>query len=355
MNRKVISEISRVKEIMGVINENIESVLKGGKVLRRGSKGPDVEKLQKLLIKMGYDLGDFGPNKDGVDGSFGGTVDGIVRKFQGENDLKVDGKVGKNTLSKMLTVGSDVIPNFLNFLGDIGLNVDTVSKMITGLSNLFGGSNKVKDHFVVYFAFPGYQPRFDEGNEDGWIESAFKWIRSKAEEFDFDVESTFIGEKGTYGKMGHAGVALINSQGKINIFEFGRYDREKSSKGIGVVKRASTSGAKIKDGKIINLDSVCSAIKNNAAGKAKEYEMKLVSIPVTKEGYEKGLSYAKNETDKKYQIIDLDTGDKDANCATFGLEVVRATTGSGSEYCLPNPNAGIRVAKMYSGAQTSEC
>ena len=90
-------------------------------------------------------------------------------------------------------------------------------------------------------------------------------------------------------------------------------------------------------------------------GKLNNNDMKAVAIPVTKEGYEKGLSYAKNQTDKKYQILDLDTGDKDANCATFGLEVVRATTGTGNEYCLPNPGAGIKVAQMYSGAQTSEC
>jgi len=355
MNRKVISEISRVKELMGVINENIESVLEGGKVLRKGSRGPDVEKLQKLLIEMGYDLGEFGPNKDGVDGSFGPTVDKIVREFQGQNDLKVDGKVGKDTLSKMISVGQSKIPNFFNFLDDIGLNIDTIGGLVTGLEKLMGGTKEGKDHFVIYFAFPGYQPRFDETDEDGFIESAFKWARSKAKEFGFDYESTFLGKDGTYGKMGHAGVALVNSQGKINIFEFGRYDSEKSSKGIGVVKKAVTSGAKVKDGKIVNLDEVCNAIKRKAAGQAKQYDMKAVAIPVTKEGYEKGLSYAKNQTDKKYQILDLDTGDKDANCATFGLEVVRATTGSGNEYCLPNPSAGIKVAQMYSGAQTSEC
>ena len=355
MNRRVISEISRVKELMGVINENIESVLTGGKVLRKGSKGPDVEKLQKLLIEMGYDLGDFGPNKDGVDGSFGPTVDKIIREFQNENGLKVDGKVGKDTLSKMISVGSSVIPDFTNFLKSVGFKIDTVADLLGGISDLFSGDKKVKDHFVIYFAFPGYQPRFDETDEDGFIESAFKWARSKAKEFGFDYESTFLGKDGTYGKMGHAGVALVNSQGKINIFEFGRYDSDKSSKGIGVVKRAVTSGAKIEDGKIVNLDEVCNAIKRKAAGQAKQYDMKTVSIPVTKEGYENGLSYAKTQTDKKYQIIDLDTGDKDANCATFGLEVVRATTGSGNEYCLPNPSAGIRVAQMYSGAQTSEC
>lgn len=359
MNRRVISEVSRVKELMGVINENIESVLEGGKILRKGNRGPDVEKLQKLLIEMGYDLGDFGPNKDGVDGAFGGTVDKIVREFQNDNGLKVDGKVGKDTLSKMITVGQSKIPNFFDFLGDIGLNIDTIGGLGAavgiGLEKLMGGTDESKNHFVLYFAFPGYQPRFDEGNEDGWIESAFKWIRSKAEEFDFDVESTFIGEQGTYGKMGHAGVALVNSQGKINIFEFGRYDREKSSKGIGVVKKSSLSGAKIKDGKITNLDSVCSAIKNKSAGAAKQYDMDLVSIPITKEGYSKGISYAKSSTDKPYEILDFDSGDKDANCATFGLEVVRLSSGQGQSYCLPNPGAGIRIAKMYSGTQTSSC
>ncbi len=355
MNRRVISEVSRLKELMGVISENIDSVLEGGKILRKGNRGPDVEKLQMLLIEMGYDLGDFGPNKDGVDGAFGGAVDKIVREFQNDNGLKVDGKVGKNTLSKMISVGQSKIPNFFDFLSNIGLNIDTIAGLKTGLEKLMGGTDESKDHFVIYFAFPGYQPRFDEGNEDGWIESAFKWIRSKAKEFDFNVESTFIGEKGTYGKMGHAGVALVNSQGKINIFEFGRYDREKSSKGIGVVKKSSLSGAKIKDGKITNLDSVCSGIKNKAAGAAKQYDMDLVSIPITKEGYSKGISYAKSSTDKPYEILDFDSGDKDANCATFGLEVVRLSSGQGQSYCLPNPNAGIKIAKMYSGTQTSSC
>ena len=46
---------------------------------------------------------------------------------------------------------------------------------------------------------------------------------SKFEEFtDWSIES-FLGEKGTYGFMGHAGVALINSSGNVSIFEFGRY------------------------------------------------------------------------------------------------------------------------------------
>ena len=167
MNRRVISEISRVKELMGVINENIESVLTGGKVLRKGSKGPDVEKLQKLLIKMGYDLGDFGPNKDGVDGSFGPTVDKIIREFQDKNGLKVDGKVGKNTLSSMISFGIQKIPDFLK-ISLIKLVLER--QLWYAIENLFGGEKdkSPKDHFVFYFAFPGYQPKFDKTNR-GWL------------------------------------------------------------------------------------------------------------------------------------------------------------------------------------------
>jgi hypothetical protein len=349
MNRKVISEISRVKELMGVVNENIESVLKGGKVLRRGSKGPDVEKLQKLLIEMGYDLGDFGPNKDGVDGSFGPTVDKIIREFQGKNDLKVDGKVGKDTLSKMISVGQSTIPNFTSVLDSIGISIDTVKDLLSGIGSLFGGTepDKTKDHFVFYFSFPGYEPRYD--GSGGWFEEALDWVRAHTPE----AMQSFLGKEGTYGSMGHAGVALINSTGTIDIYEFGRYSGAK--KGMGIKKHSRTKGAKIQDGKIINLEQVCSLVKNNAQGHAKDYKMEGVAVPITKEGYGKGMEYAKSVTSKGYEIFDFDSADDDANCATFGLEVVRAATGSGREYCLPNPGAGLKVVQMFRGSMSTSC
>ena len=55
------------------------------KLLKKGSKGDDVTKLQKQLVELGYAInvdGDFGPATDkavnGLQGAFGYTVDGMV-------------------------------------------------------------------------------------------------------------------------------------------------------------------------------------------------------------------------------------------------------------------------------------
>lgn len=346
MNKNILSEISRMKEIMGLLNENIESVLEGGKVLKRGNRGPDVEKLQKILIEMGYDLGEFGPNKDGVDGIFGGTMDKIVREFQDKQGLKVDGKVGKNTLTKMLSVGQSLIPDFSNFLNAVGIAPSIIKPMI---NKLFNGDDSDKDHFVFYFAFPGYEPKFDEVNK-GWFENALDYVRDELGDL-----SSFLGEKGTYGAMGHAGVALINSSGNVVIFEFGRYGG--AEKGMGVVESVNIGKvAKIEGGKVTNLDSVCSAIKNNAQGQAKKYEMDGVLLPITKEGYSNGLSHAKSKDTKPYSVWDISVGknDEDANCATYGLEVVKATGAVNDTWCAPAPIAIINRLKL-SGTQTTNC
>ncbi len=61
-------------------------------ILRRGSTGADVERLQDNLSKLGYDLG---PN--GVDGTFDEYTEKAVMKFQQDRNLTVDGVVGSQT------------------------------------------------------------------------------------------------------------------------------------------------------------------------------------------------------------------------------------------------------------------
>ena len=46
---------------------------------------------QRALVLLGYDLGDFGPKEDGVDGDWGRASDGALTEFQQQNDLIPNG------------------------------------------------------------------------------------------------------------------------------------------------------------------------------------------------------------------------------------------------------------------------
>lgn len=69
------------------------------RVLEKGVKGEQVKTLQRLLLSLGYDLGNYG-----ADGDFGSRTDTAVRAYQKKNGLSVDGVVGQNTWGKLLGV-----------------------------------------------------------------------------------------------------------------------------------------------------------------------------------------------------------------------------------------------------------
>ncbi|MEN8233768.1 MAG: peptidoglycan-binding domain-containing protein [Actinomycetota bacterium] len=67
-------------------------------VLKRGSEGISVARLQRDLISLGYDLGSWTPWEDsheefpaGADGQYGGASETAVEKFQEGHDLIVTG------------------------------------------------------------------------------------------------------------------------------------------------------------------------------------------------------------------------------------------------------------------------
>lgn len=62
------------------------------KVLKRGSKGKDVKKLQESLVALGYEL-----PKYGADGSYGKETAAAVKRFQVVHDLYADGIAGAVT------------------------------------------------------------------------------------------------------------------------------------------------------------------------------------------------------------------------------------------------------------------
>ncbi len=59
-------------------------------ILKRGSRGTAVEKLQKNLTKLGYDT-------KGTDGIFGKDTENAVKRFQKAHKLTADGIVGEKT------------------------------------------------------------------------------------------------------------------------------------------------------------------------------------------------------------------------------------------------------------------
>jgi hypothetical protein len=75
-----------------------------GRMFYKGNDREELVKTLQMMLKMlGYDLGTFGPNKDGVDGKFGDDTEKAVKQFQENNkdwdgnDLKDDGLVGPRT------------------------------------------------------------------------------------------------------------------------------------------------------------------------------------------------------------------------------------------------------------------
>jgi hypothetical protein len=78
----------------------IDSILSGKQTIRKGQKGKVVREIQEMLLYLGYDLGESGKNKSGVDGDFGDSTQKAVIEFQEKNKLKdTSGIVGKDTLS----------------------------------------------------------------------------------------------------------------------------------------------------------------------------------------------------------------------------------------------------------------
>lgn len=75
------------------------------RMLRKGDEGDDVAELQEDLLKLGYDLGNYGPDRNGVDGQFGAKTDKAIKDLQKKHGLLVDGIVGPKTkeLLKKLT------------------------------------------------------------------------------------------------------------------------------------------------------------------------------------------------------------------------------------------------------------
>jgi len=91
-----ISELPKGVKISDILSNQDNTDL-----ITRGSKGEGVEEFQRILVNLGYDLGTFGPNKDGIDGKFGPKTQEAVMSFQKDHGLTQDGIIGINTATAL--------------------------------------------------------------------------------------------------------------------------------------------------------------------------------------------------------------------------------------------------------------
>lgn len=82
--------------------------------LKKGMSGDDILKIQTALKNLGFDLGKFGEEADGLDGKLGSATENAIKEFQKLNGLKVTGIIDDKTLAaldkastKMQTIEGD--------------------------------------------------------------------------------------------------------------------------------------------------------------------------------------------------------------------------------------------------------
>ena len=93
----------------------VEGIKEIDRILRFGSTGDDVKKLQTALKELGYELGSFGENGDGIDGIIGSVTQNAIKAFQEANGLVVDGIAGPETLAALEKAGNKLG----NITGDV--------------------------------------------------------------------------------------------------------------------------------------------------------------------------------------------------------------------------------------------
>lgn len=135
-----------LKEVLDGLGTAADASLDGiDRLLKRGTSGEDVKKAQKALKALGYDLGTFGEQADGVDGILGNVTESAIKAFQTAHGLEADGIIGEKTLAaleeaskKTKTIGKDLydLVDGVNKLGGGELLRESVSNVVTGVLNI---------------------------------------------------------------------------------------------------------------------------------------------------------------------------------------------------------------------------
>ena len=304
-----------------------------------------VEAVQQALVDAGYNIG-----PTGVDGVFGKNTRSAVLKYQKDNGIKQTGNVGPITAGKLrvqqLTsiksstqTQTKTVPKTIQTKTTPGKKSDfklpdyDFKNQLLSTKGTSAGISKSGDYLMI-IAFPQYEPHVDKGESVSWVEKV--------------AISTQTGEwprEGTYGKIGHAGIALISKTGDVKLFEFGRYNTKKGqgrvvSKNLGKIAKIDKLS-----GNFINTKEVAITVKANTQGEGPRLDMVTAVVPVP--SLEKAKAFAEGPGIREYEAVDMSQGGA-ANCGTFAIDTAKAGGVPIGDFCTPMPVRMVANFKQFS-------
>ena len=303
-----------------VLNEQTVSNI-NPKNLKFGDRGDDVKTLQQLLMDKGL----LKTTSMIPTGYFGNMTKGAL-------DRATEVKRVPTTPQTTKTGGKITSPDFGNIQKT---NQDNTYVKKLGIPKLIPQKKLVikSGDYLMIIAFPEYEPKVDKGEIVSWIQKA--------------AIMTQTGEKpkeGTYGKIGHAGVALISKLGDVKLFEFGRYNTKKGqgrviSKSLGKIAKIDSSG------NFTNPEGVATIVKSNTQGEGPRLRMVTAIVPVP--SLQKARAFAEGPAIREYEAVDIKQGGA-ANCGTFAIDTAKAGGVPIGDFCYPMPVKMISKFKEYS-------
>ena len=139
-----------------------------GRVLRSGSKGPDVAQVQTWLNGIRKKWPQIISLT--VDGQYGRNVTKAVAQFQTLSSLTSDGKVGSNTWSALYNTYAglygegEIYPGYVGAPGAVGAVVKSMQKKLAALSKVYSGIQTISADGVfgagTSAALRRFQPQF---------------------------------------------------------------------------------------------------------------------------------------------------------------------------------------------------
>lgn len=111
--------IDRIKEVINIVSgsdDDLSKKFKNKSFDISDNFNSQIKELQSFLVDKGYDLGKFGPNKDGVDGKYGPTTKDAHEAFK--KNISPDQFSGKKTDKTQKSIGNvddKTLENEFNF------------------------------------------------------------------------------------------------------------------------------------------------------------------------------------------------------------------------------------------------